>query len=116
MGNKIGRPGRGPGHESHGHCDKRFGLYPEDHKKPLKYFKPEDNMLRCARLITLAAVSSVNLKGMCGKSESRVMSSKTLAIMQKGSAESQCLGNGSGNGVKGEDLRDMNKSKIWGRI
>ena len=116
MGNKIGRPGRGPGHESHVHCDKKFGLYPEDHKKPLKHVKPEDNMFRCARLITLAAVSSVNLKGMCGKSGSRVMSSKTLAIMQKGSDKSQCLGNGSGNGVKGEDLRDMNKSKILGRI
>lgn len=47
MGNKIGKPGRGPGHESHVLCDKKFGLYPEDHKKPLKYFKLEDNTVRC---------------------------------------------------------------------
>lgn len=43
---EVGKPGRGPGHKSHELCDKKFGLYPEDHKKSLEHFKQEDNILR----------------------------------------------------------------------
>lgn len=67
IGDEVGKPGRGPGHESHGRCDKKFGLYPEDHKKPLKDSEQEDNMLKCVLSLTPAAVSSVDLKGLCGR-------------------------------------------------
>lgn len=53
IGDEVGKPGRGPGHESHGRCDKKFGLYPEDHKKPLKDFEQEDNMLKCVLRLSL---------------------------------------------------------------
>lgn len=50
---EAGKSGRGPGHESYVLCDKKFGLYPEYHKKSLKDFRQEDDMLRCALKLSL---------------------------------------------------------------
>jgi hypothetical protein len=54
--------------------DKKFGLYPEDHKEPLKDSKHENNILGCVLGILLWQQCSVNLKELCGKTESRVRS------------------------------------------